>query len=146
MYFLYFLLIFDTGIFQRILGLKISDIIIGDVFEVINKGHIAELYVGLELLKVENCFQKTELYYWQRDAKNSQAEVDYVCQFNENIVPLEVKSGTKGSMQSLYLFLKEKNSASGIRLSLENFSSLDQVDIFPIYSIQNMKDKLNRQL
>jgi predicted AAA+ superfamily ATPase len=140
------LLIFDTGIFQRILGLKISDIIIGDVFEVINKGHIAELYVGLELLKVENCFQKIELYYWQRDAKNSQAEVDYVCQFNENIVPLEVKSGTKGSMQSLYLFLKEKNIASGIRLSLENFSSLDQVDIFPIYSIQNMKDKLNRQL
>lgn len=137
------LLIFDTGIFQRILGLKIADIIIGDEFEVINKGHIAELYVGLELLKVKNCFQKTELYYWQRDAKNSQAEVDYVCQFNENIIPLEVKSGTKGSMQSLYLFLKEKNISCGIRLSMENFSSIDKVDIFPIYAIQNMKDQLS---
>ena len=138
------LLIFDTGIFQRLLGLNIADIVISDEFDVINKGHIAELYVGLELLKVENCFQKTELHYWQRDAKNSQAEVDYVYQFNEVIVPIEVKSGTKGSMQSLYLFLKEKKISSGIRLSLENFSSIDQVDIFPIYSIQNLKDKLNR--
>lgn len=137
------LLIFDTGIFQRILGLNIADIVIRDEFEVINKGHIAELYVGLELLKVENCYQKTELYYWHRDAKNSQAEVDYVCQFNEDIVPLEVKSGTKGSMQSLYLFLKDKNISSGIRLSLENFSSVGQVDIFPIYSIQNMMDQLS---
>ena len=86
-----------------------------------------------------DCLVRLPLYY-----ELSMAEVDYVCQFNEVIAPIEVKSGTKGSMQSLYLFLKEKNSASGIRLSLENFSSLDQVDIFPIYSIQNMKDKLNR--
>jgi hypothetical protein len=144
------LLIFDTGIFQRLLGLNIADIVISDEFDVINKGHIAELYVGLELLKAENCYQKSELYFWQRDAKNSQAEVDYVYQFNEHIVPLEVKSGTKGSMQSLYLFLKEKNRSTGIRLSLENFSSIDQVDIFPIYAIQNMKDHwtsshINRQ-
>lgn len=52
------LLIFDTGIFQRILGLNIADIIIGDEFEVINKGHIAELYVGLELIKLKIAFKK----------------------------------------------------------------------------------------
>jgi predicted AAA+ superfamily ATPase len=134
------LLIFDTGIFQRLLGLNIADILIRDEFNVINKGHIAELYVGLELLKVENCYQKSELYFWQRDAKNSQAEVDYVCQFNQHIVPIEVKSGTKGSMQSLYLFLKEKNSSTGIRLSLENFCSIDKVEVYPIYAVQNIKN------
>ena len=52
------LLIFDTGIFQRILGLNIADIIIGDEFEVINKGHISELYVGLELIKLKIAFKK----------------------------------------------------------------------------------------
>lgn len=46
----------------------------------------------------------------QREAKNSQAELDYVIQIQENIVPIEVKAGTKGSMQSLYLFMQEKKT------------------------------------
>ena len=82
------------------------------------------------------------MYYWQRDAKNSQAEVDYVCQFNNAIVPIEVKAGTKGSMQSLYLFLKEKKLPQGFRISLENFASMEQVNILPIYAIQNLIDNL----
>ena len=137
-------LIFDTGIFQRILGLNIADLLINDDFNAINKGHIAELHVGLELLKAESCYQKTDLYYWQRDAKNSQAEVDYVCQFNNAIVPIEVKAGTKGSMQSLYLFLKEKKLPQGFRISFENFASMEQVNILPIYAIQNLIDNLQK--
>lgn len=139
-------LLFDTGIFQRILGLNLADLLISDNFNVINKGHIAELYVGLELLKAESCYQKTNLYYWQRDAKNSQAEVDYVCQFNNVIVPIEVKAGTKGSMQSLYLFLKEKNLPQGFRLSLENFSSMEQITIFPVYAVHNLVCNLRGNL
>lgn len=135
-------LLFDTGIFQRILGLNIADLLVSDDFNVINKGNIAELFVGLKLLKAENCYQKTDLFYWQCDAKNSQAEVDYVCQLNNDIVPVEVKAGTKGSMQSLYIFLKEKKLAQGFRLSLENFSRLEQVNIMPIYAAKNLADNL----
>ncbi len=137
-------LIFDTGIFQRILRLNIADLLISDDFNVINKGHITELYVGLELLKAESCYQKADLFYWQRDAKNSQAEVDYVCQFNNVIVPVEVKAGTKGSMQSLYLFLKEKKLKQGFRISLENFSKIDQVSILPVYAVNHLADNLQK--
>ena len=137
-------LIFDTGIFQRILGLNIADLLISDDFNAINKGHISELYVGLALLKAESCYQKANLYYWQRDAKNSQAEVDFVCQFNNAIVPIEVKAGTKGSMQSLYLFLKEKKLPMGFRLSLENFSSMEQITILPIYAAHNLVQNLQK--
>lgn len=42
-------MIFDTGIFQRILGLNIADLMIREDFSAINKGYIAELHVGLEL-------------------------------------------------------------------------------------------------
>ena len=136
-------LIFDTGIFQRVLGLNIADMLLSDDFNAINKGHIAELHVGLELLKAESCYQKTDLYYWQRDAKNSQAEVDYVCQFNNAIVPVEIKAGTKGSMQSLYLFLKEKNLTQGFRLSLENFSGMDQITILPVYAAYHLVHYFN---
>lgn len=135
-------LIFDTGIFQRILGLNIADLLISDDFNAINKGHIAELFVGLELIKAESCYQKSDLFYWQRDARNSQAEVDYVCQFNNTIIPLEVKAGTKGSMQSLYLFLKEKNLTQGFRMSLENFSRMEQISIMPVYSVNNIIDNI----
>jgi len=137
-------LLFDTGIFQRILGLNIADLLISDDFNAINKGNIAELFVGLELLKAESCYQKTDLFYWQREAKNSQAEVDYVCQFNNAIVPVEVKAGTKGSMQSLYLFLKEKKLSFGFRLSLENFSKMEQINILPVYAVSNLADNLQK--
>ncbi len=135
-------LIFDTGIFQRILGLNIADLLISEDFNTINKGHIAELHVGLELLKTESCYQKTDLFYWQREAKNSQAEVDYVCQFNNTIIPIEVKAGTKGSMQSLYLFLNEKQRTLGFRISLENFSKMEKVNILPVYAVSNLFDNL----
>ena len=133
------MLVFDTGIFQRILGLNTANLLIQDDFNVINKGNIAELYVGLELLKNTSCYEKAALYYWQREAKSSQAEVDYVIQLHDKIIPLEVKSGTKGTMQSMRLFLKEKKSDFGIRLSLENFSALDNIKVFPLYAVMNIK-------
>ena len=127
-------LLFDTGILQRILGLNISDLLLENDLDMINKGAIAELNVGLDLIKSQAPYTKQELYYWQREAKSSQAEVDYVIQKNGTIVPIEIKSGKKGSMQSMHLFIKEKKAAKGIRVSLENFSKLGQIDIYPLYA------------
>ena len=132
------IILFDTGIFQRLLGLDMKDLLLEDEVEVINKGNIAELHVGLELIKNSFLYQNPELFYWQRDAKNSQAEVDFVIQKGEKIIPIEVKSGKKGSMQSLFLFLGEKKTPYGIRISMENFSAIDKVKIIPLYGIQNL--------
>lgn len=132
------ILLFDTGLFQRIQGLNIAQLLVEDDFNSINKGNIAELSVGLELIKNTSCYEKTQLYYWQREAKNSQAEVDYVIQKQDKIIPIEVKAGTKGSMQSLYLFLEEKKLDFGIRLSLENFSEMEKIKIIPLYGVRNI--------
>lgn len=135
------MLIFDTGIFQRLLGLNIAEVLLSDQFSMINKGSLAELFVGLELLKSVSCYEQQYLYSWQREALNSNAEVDYLIQKQHNIIPVEVKAGTKGSMQSLFLFLKEKNRTCGIRFSLENFSVYDQVRVFPLYAVSNLVDE-----
>lgn len=132
------ILLFDTGIFQRILGLNIAQLLIEDDFNIINKGNIAELFVGLELIKNTSCYEQTHLHYWQRESKNSQAEVDYVIQKQDKIIPIEVKAGTKGAMQSMYLFLEEKKSDFGMRLSLENFSEMDKIKIYPFYAVKNV--------
>lgn len=136
------MLLFDTGIFQRLLGLNIAELLFSTDFNLINKGSLAELFVGLELLKSASCYQQNSLYYWQREALNSNAEVDYLIQKQQNIVPLEVKAGTKGSMQSLFLFLKEKNRSFGVRLSLENFSVYESIKVYPLYAISNLMEEI----
>jgi len=129
------ILFLDTGIYQRILGLPLSDIIISDDFSLLNKGNIAELFTGLEILKSASCYEQKYLYYWHRENKNSNAEVDFVVQIGKDIIPLEVKSSSKGAMQSMRLFLEEKKSSFGIRTSLENYGELPGIKIIPLYAI-----------
>jgi predicted AAA+ superfamily ATPase len=128
-------LLFDTGIFQRILGLNIAELLLENDFSVINKGNMAELYVGLEWIKNTSCYENWDLHYWQRESKNAQSEVDYVVQNKGQILPIEVKSGTKGAMQSMYLFLEEKKVPKGIRTSLENFGQIPNIQIIPLYAM-----------
>ena len=125
----------DTGIFQRLLGLQLSDILMSNDFSMINKGFIAELMVGMELLKASPCYEQTRLFYWHREALNSQAEVDFILQSGVKIIPIEVKSGTIGKMQSLHLFMNEKKSEIGVRTSLENFARYDKIRVYPLYAI-----------
>jgi predicted AAA+ superfamily ATPase len=132
-------IVFDSGIFQRILGLKLSDVLLKNDFESINKGALAELNVGLELVKSASCYQRQNLYYWHREAKSSNAEVDYLIQVDTQIVPIEVKAGTKGSMQSLKIFMDLKKSEKGIRVSQENFSTYQNIEVYPLYAIANLQ-------
>ncbi len=131
-------LLFDTGILQRFLRLDVGVLLTAERLEQVNKGDLAELFVGLELLKSAPSTYPTQLYYWQREKRGSIAEVDYVVQCNTDIVPLEVKSGTKGSMQSMFQFLSEKNYSYGIRCSMENFGTYQHIKIYPLYAVSRI--------
>lgn len=52
-------------------------ILTSDVTDLVNKGPMAEMLAGLELLHYRTPNIRHEMFYWQRQAKNSQAEVDY---------------------------------------------------------------------
>jgi len=129
---------FDTGIYQRILNLDISDILLSNDFDAINKGAVAEIFVGCELKKNASSYSDEELYCWVREKKNTNAQIDFVVQRGETIVPIEVKSGKQGKMQSMWMFMKEKNSSYGIRTSLENFGKYQNIIIYPLYAIGNI--------
>jgi predicted AAA+ superfamily ATPase len=132
------MLVYDTGIFQRIMGLNLTDFLLSTKFDAINKGNVAEQFVGLEFIKSASCYQNPALYYWHREARNSNAEVDYVITNSQDIIPVEVKAGTKGAMQSLFLFLEEKRLKQGIRISNENFSVFDNIAVYPFYAVENI--------
>jgi predicted AAA+ superfamily ATPase len=137
------MLLMDTGIFQRLQGLNIGELLMENNFDVVNKGSIAEQYTGLELMKSASCYRPESLYFWHREAKSSNAEVDYVIQRGEQIIPIEVKSGTKGSMRSLHIFISEKKSKAGIRISLENYSVFDDIEVIPLYGASDILNNLS---
>ncbi len=129
------MLIFDTGIYLRMLNLSVRDFFLSKEFHIINKGNVAEMFVGLEWLKYQSPYQQAGLYYWHREARNSNAEIDYLFAVDGNIIPVEVKAGTKGAMRSMYLFMKEKKVDYGVRISMENFSSYGNIDVIPLYAV-----------
>ena len=90
------------------------------------------------MLKYHTPTQLLDLYFWQNLSRGAQAEVDYVIVKDMNIVPIEVKAGTSGSMKSMYQFMSDKNLGYGIRTSLENSGKLDKIDILPLYALSNL--------
>ncbi len=131
-------LLYDTGIFQHILGLNIREYLVVEDMDMVNKGCLAEIYAGLELIKASSILEKPQLFYWHRLERGSNAEVDYVIRQGSEIVPVEIKSGYSGKMQSMRLFMKEKNLKRGIRSSLENFGRDGNIEIVPLYAISTL--------
>jgi predicted AAA+ superfamily ATPase len=128
------MLLLDTGLFQRILGLKISDVLISEDFNAVNKGALAELFVGLEWLKSQNPYHQENLFYWSKETGTGNAEIDYLIAMDGEVLPVEVKSSGSGSMQSMHVFLNQKNRKKGLRVSLENFGRTGNIDIIPLYA------------
>ena len=113
--------------------------------DLVNKGPMAEMLAGLELLHYRTPNLQHELFYWQRQAKNATAEVDYVLPSETHILPFEVKAGVQGGMKSLWEYMRERKLTQAIRCSLENFGEFNYIDnggavrhvrIFPLYAIR----------
>lgn len=143
----------DTGLLLRVLDLDfgmakpITDMIVaGTEGDLVNKGSLAELSVGWELVKASNNRHRYELHYWENLSNGATSEVDYVIPYDMKVLPIEVKSGTSGKMKSLRLFMNKKGITKAVRTSLENFNILTyednevkrEIDIIPIYAIGNL--------
>ena len=89
-----------------------------DEIELINKGGIAEQVVGQLLRTLELEYIEPALYYWDRtEKKGSNAEIDYVIQHGNRVIPIEVKAGTTGGLKSLHLFMGLKEFSLAARIN-----------------------------
>jgi len=109
--------VLDTGMINYFLGIQI-DILGTDDLNKIHQGTIIEHLVGQELLASQFNIL-SELNFWVREKKTSQAEVDYVYPFEGQLIPIEVKSGKNGSLKSLHLFMDEAPHDMAIRFYSE---------------------------
>ncbi len=142
-------LFLDLGLMQTMLGTPASEVLLASDIDFVNKGAASEMFVGQELVKNHDCFQKAEMYYWQNLSRGANAEIDYLEAKDGKVLPVEVKAGTRGSMQSLWLFMRKKGLANAVRTSLENFGKFDyedkedgnavrHVDVIPLYALSNL--------
>lgn len=151
------ILTIDSGLTLRLLGMSTGadtnlkqQILTASTPELVNKGPLAELIAGLELIRYQTPNLRHEIYYWAREERNSLAEVDYVISPKGEVLPIEIKSGTKGGMKSLWLFMRAKKLTWAVRSSLENFGMLTYIDseaddserqviICPLYALSSLE-------
>ncbi len=137
-YKLYFL---DIGLVNTICGVKHLNLETLKNVRFINEGNIAEQFIAQHLFFSNLLNAKPELFYWLREGKSKNAEIDFLISINNKIVPVEVKSGKSGSLKSLHQFIKQKKSKTACRFDL-NKPSKQKVDI----SIPNDNCNVNFEL
>ncbi len=127
--------ILDTGLLGALLNLS-SDIILkpNELFLEYN-GAFVENYTCLELIKT----LEQDIFYWSSERE---AEVDFVFQWENDIYPLEVKSGLNRNTKSLRIYADKFQPKLLLRTSPRNFIQSDDFINIPLYGLLGMKSLL----
>ena len=146
----------DSGLLLRILDMdlgsarQLTDLILaGSAEDLVNKGGLAEMVLGWEMVKYNNPRSQHDLYYWENTAEGTRSEVDYIMARDLKVLPIECKADVSGKMKSLRLFMRQKHLTDAVRCSLENFSllenhdkqdsdALSSIQIIPLYAISTL--------
>jgi predicted AAA+ superfamily ATPase len=109
-------LLLDIGLCNNLCGLSLTD---AAELLTVQEGGLAEQFVGQELRSLGPAFEEHPLFYWHREEKNANAEVDYLRAHEGHIIPIEVRAGKSGSLKSLQVFLAEKERNFAVRLNMD---------------------------
>ena len=106
--------VLDTGMLNYFAGFQ-KDLFATNDINSVYQGKIAEHIVGQELLAVETS-PLFKLQFWNREKKQSNAEVDFLVQYENLIVPVEVKSAATGRLRSLHQFIDRAPHRYAVRI------------------------------
>ena len=124
-------LLLDVGLYCAQVGLDLTHLKAAANLTLVNSGQLAEQYVGQQLRAARPPHREPDLFCWVRTQRTSNAEVDYVIQHGNLIVPIEVKAGATGRLRSLQVMLREKRLGLGVRFCAAVPSTLDTVTALP---------------
>lgn len=114
----------DTGILCSMLDIKFNQVMLDNEFHY--KGVLIENYVATELVN-----NKQNLYYW---TSNNKAEVDFVLDHEDGIIPIEVKAGKNKFSPSIKLYKEKYNPKYVIKIMGTNFGFQDGIKTIPLYA------------
>ncbi len=132
-------LIVDIGLSAHLCGgAAVLEYEKGNVMDMF-RGSLAEQFVGQALCSTQQ--QEDGVYFWERQAKNSTAEVDFLCVLEGKIVPIEVKNKAIGRLRSLEVYLKEVPQTSvAFVFSEKPYLGVteNRVKFYPLYAIYSL--------
>lgn len=121
-------ILLDCGLVNATLGLSLSQLNSVSDLNLINSGGMAEQLAGQLLRTLFPPYAQPYLNYWQRTEKGSNAEIDYVIQHRNSIVPIEVKAGSTGALKSLHEFMLQKGKTFAVRIN-SDYPSIGTVNV-----------------
>ncbi|MDY4842051.1 MAG: ATP-binding protein [Alphaproteobacteria bacterium] len=125
----------DTGLLCAKAMLDAKTIIEGNkIFEEF-KGALTEQYV-LQELKIKDNLPIT---YWGTD--KGTAEIDFVIQDKDMVIPIEVKATVNLKAKSLASYRQKYNPKKAVRTSLAGFEENNGLFNLPLYMIENLVEK-----
>ena len=124
----------DVGLLANSLNINIQNIL-SNVLSSDAKGAIAENYVMQQLVSIG-----FEPYYWE---SNGKAEIDFVVQINNGVIPIECKYADNVQAKSLAVFTNKYSPAYAIRVSAKNFGFENNIKSIPLYALFCLKDEIS---
>ena len=109
----------DTGILNHSLGIQGQMLGIEDLSSAF-KGAIIPHLITQELISL-NIFNDKKPNFWVRDKKQASSEVDLVFTYKDKLIPIEIKSGSSGSLKSLHQFIEQASHPFAVRIYAGEF-------------------------
>ena len=122
----------DIGLLQNLCQTPVELEMREDDLLAMYRGKLAEQFVAQELIANHS----SQLFYWAREARGSNAEIDYLAIRDGRIMPIEVKSGAGGSLRSLHRMLDTyPNCPEGMVLYSGTYARLPEqrLTFLPLY-------------
>ncbi|MCD8118035.1 MAG: ATP-binding protein [Lachnospiraceae bacterium] len=127
------LFVLDLGLLGAMSRLDAKVILEGNnLFEEF-KGALTEQYVLQQLI----VNPEMDIFYWS--AESATAEVDFLVQFEDQIVPIEVKAAENLQAKSLKIFMKNYNLPLAVRTSMSDYRKQEWLINIPLFNIGNIE-------
>lgn len=103
----------DTGLVNYALGIQAEMLSMTDLNSAY-KGSIIPHIITQEIISLQSISSHTP-HFWVREKAQSNAEVDLLYTFKDKIIPIEIKSGSTGTLKSLHQFIEASDHPYAIR-------------------------------
>jgi len=146
-------LVLDVGLMNHMQKLSYQTLKHSSEIQLLSEGEMAEQFVGQHLLGLGPSYQNPSLYYWLREGKRANAEVDFIWEHSPHLMAVEVKAGAGGKIRSLHQWVKDisykkkicvrfnlsQGAEENIEYQFEDQRLKYKLFTIPIYLIQNFE-------
>lgn len=134
------LFMLDVGLLSCMVNLKQSVLLEGnDLFKEF-KGALTEQYVLQQLITLNNI----ETYYWTND--RGSAEIDFLVDTGDEIVPIEVKAETNLKAKSLKSYYEKFSPEISIRTAMTDYKKEEWLLNIPLWAIEVLEEEIKRNI